>query len=134
MGDCIMKTYTDIAKTGMLFHMFIHLVCIPISLLIIITNLLMLRGLNENLVFYYSVISYWASIILLVLCFIGFWKLQKFSYYCIMIYCGLSLLDLCILLIGIYLIDYNSGIEMFGSNILINLVKIIILFTYYIYH
>lgn len=126
-----MKTYTDIAKTGMWFHMFIHLFCIPISLLIIITNLLMLRGSNENLVFYYSFIYYCASIILLVLCFIGFWKLQKFSYYCIMIYCGLSLLDLCILLIGIYLIDYNSGIEMFGSNILINLVKTIILFTYY---
>lgn len=129
-----MKTYTDITKTGMKLHIFIHLVCIPITLLLLLANLLYLRGSEANFVFYYSFTYYCVSIILLVLCFIGFWKLQKFSYYCVMIYCGLSLMDSIILFSFLFLLSFSmdpSSYSSLISTVITNIIKVIIVFIYY---
>ena len=66
-----MKTYDDISKTPMWFHIFVHLVIIPST---IFETILM----NGNIFVY-------LSLIFSILCFIGFWKLRKFAYYSIMV-------------------------------------------------
>lgn len=128
----IMKTYTDITKTGMKLHIFIHLVCIPITLLLLLANLLyFLKGYDRSFAFYYFFFYDCISIVLLVLCFIGFWKLQKFSYYCIVVYCGINFIDSLIFLIGTFFLNSTIYQDMIITYIISNTLKVIVLFIYY---